>query len=70
MSDPLTWQAIGRACDADHVTKSNWQQMTRRDTAVGLGTVPTLHKWTDRFDLWEAVQYQAFHRRHAKGVPA
>lgn len=51
----LTDQAIARACDADHVRKSPWQRLTRRDSAVKLGQEPRLHAWTDRFDIWESA---------------
>lgn len=51
----LTPQAIARACDADHVAKSPWQKLTRRDSSVSLNRPPGLHEWQEPFDLWQSV---------------
>lgn len=51
----LTPQAIERACNADHVTLSGWQRITRRDSSVSLTRPPALHEWRESFELWSSV---------------
>lgn len=66
---PLTPDAIEEVCSADHVRRTPWLRMTRADCAVRAGTAAVdLHGRRGDFDLWESVQYQAFHRRTMGGA--
>lgn len=54
---------------SDHPQPAAWTKLTRLDTRVGLDVRPYLDPIpAEKFDLWEAVAFQAFRRRTIGGA--
>lgn len=56
-AQPLTDEAIEKACNGTLATVSSWDRMTRADTAVTEDGQAILHGERHTFNLWEAVSW-------------